>query len=87
MITLSLLALQYCSMQMILSFVSNITWKELHLKLSLYLYELMSGLKINFMRSDTFVINGTCDSAAQYADLFDCRIGVFPMKYLSSCEP
>ena len=54
----------------------------MHLKLSLYLYELMSGLKINYMKSEIFVINGTYDTTPHYVELFDCQFGVFPMKYL-----
>jgi hypothetical protein len=32
------------------------------------------------MKSEIFVINGS-NNTAQYADLFDYQIGVFPMKY------
>lgn len=64
--------------------------KARNLKLLLYIYELMAGLKINFWKSEIFVINGNTEVKLQYADLFDCQIGAFPMIYLgvpvsSSC--
>jgi hypothetical protein len=56
--------------------------KARHLKLSLYLYELMSGLKNNFMKSEILVINGEGNIVEHYANVFDYQIGNFPMKYL-----
>jgi hypothetical protein len=56
--------------------------KARHLKLMLYLYELMLGLKINFTKSEIFVINGKEDTAVNYVVLFDCQISNFPMRYL-----
>lgn len=42
----------------------------------------MSGLKINFMKSEVILINGDDILAQQYADIFNCQIGLFPIKYL-----
>lgn len=42
----------------------------------------MSGLKINFLKSEIVMINGDNMSAKQYADIFNCQIGLFPIKYL-----
>jgi hypothetical protein len=56
--------------------------KARNLKMLLYIYEMMAGLKINFMKSEIFVINGDDDIAMQYANLFNCQIGSFPMMYL-----
>ena len=53
-----------------------------NMKLLLYIYELMSGLKINFTKSEVIMINGDSNLESQYADLFDCQIGHFPIKYL-----
>jgi hypothetical protein len=53
-----------------------------NMKLLLYLYELMSGLKINFSKSEVVVINGDDDITSQYADIFNCQVGAFPIKYL-----
>lgn len=56
--------------------------KARNLEMLLYIYEMMAGLKINFMKSGIFVINGDEDIIMQYASLFDCQIGTFPMLYL-----
>ena len=53
-----------------------------NMKLLLYIYELMSGLKINFTKSEVIMINGDHNLASQYADLFNCQPGHFPIKYL-----
>ena len=52
------------------------------MKLLLYMFELMSGLKINFLKSELFVIGGDNDIAASYSELFNCQVGQLPMKYL-----
>ena len=52
------------------------------MKLLLYIYELMSGLKINFSKSEVIVINGDDDMCLQYAELFNSQTGNFPLKYL-----
>jgi hypothetical protein len=56
--------------------------KAINLKLLLYVFELMSGLKINFMKSEVFVVNGDNDVTALYASMFNCQVGKLPMKYL-----
>jgi hypothetical protein len=43
----------------------------------LYLYEMMSGLKINFAKSEVILINGDENKCVQMADLFNCQIGFF----------
>jgi hypothetical protein len=53
-----------------------------NMKLLLYLYEMMSGLKINFDKSEVLLINGDDEKTLQYDDLFNCQIGSFPIKYL-----
>lgn len=53
-----------------------------NLKLLLYIFELMSGLKINFLKSEILCVGGDDNVLASYADLFNCQIGHFPMKYL-----
>lgn len=52
------------------------------MKLLLYLYELMSRLKINFTKSEVILINGDENNNIQMAELFNCQIGIFPIKYL-----
>jgi hypothetical protein len=58
--------------------------KARNLKLLLYIYETMARLKINFMKSEIFVINGDDDIEMQYANLFDWQIGMFQC-YTSGC--
>jgi hypothetical protein len=42
----------------------------------------MSGLKINFNKNEVILINGDENKCIQMADLFNCQIGFFPIKYL-----
>jgi hypothetical protein len=42
----------------------------------------MSGLKINYQKSEIFVLEATTKKQKEVADLFNCNIGSFPMKYL-----
>jgi len=53
-----------------------------NLKLLLYLYELMSGLKINFGKSEVIMIYGDNMKHSLYAEIFNCQLGTFPIKYL-----
>ena len=53
-----------------------------NMKLLLYIYELMFGLKINFSKSEVIMINGNDDLYLQYAELFNCQTITFPLKYL-----
>jgi hypothetical protein len=43
-----------------------------NLKLLLYMYEVMTGLKINFMRSEIMTINDEENWAATYVEIFNC---------------
>jgi hypothetical protein len=51
-------------------------------KVLLYVFEQMSGLKINFEKSEILLICGDENLAVAYTDIFNCQIGLFPMKYL-----
>ena len=42
----------------------------------------MSGLKINFSKSEIVMINGDADQENQFSDLFNCQVGKFPIRYL-----
>jgi hypothetical protein len=46
--------------------------KARNVKLMLYLFEQMSGLKINFKNSEIILIGGDNNLTTQYADLFNC---------------
>jgi hypothetical protein len=52
------------------------------MKLLLYMFEQLSGLKINFDKSEILVIGGDQDMAVMYAQIFNCQIVSFPLKYL-----
>jgi hypothetical protein len=56
--------------------------KAVNLKLLLYLFELMSGLKIKILKSEIFTINADNETTRFYSDLFNCQVGQLPMKYL-----
>ena len=56
--------------------------KAVNLKLLLYMFELMSGLKINFLKSEVIVLGGDNIITAHYADMFNCQVGKLPLKYL-----
>jgi hypothetical protein len=56
--------------------------KARNVKLLLYIFEQMSGLKINFEKSELILIGGDNDLAKEYADVFNCQVGLFPIKYL-----
>jgi hypothetical protein len=43
-------------------------------KLLLYIYEQMSGLKINFEKSEIILIGDDNELAVRYAELFNCQI-------------
>ena len=56
--------------------------KARNMKLLLYYYEKMSDLIINLSESEVILIHGDDQLGLQYADLFNCQIGSFPLKYL-----
>jgi hypothetical protein len=51
--------------------------KARNMKLLLYMYEQMAGFKINFKKSEVVLIGGDNDLAVQYAEFFNCQIGIF----------
>ena len=52
------------------------------MKLLLYLYEQLSCLKINFEKSEVLMISQDEGKSLRYAELFNCAVGQWPMKYL-----
>ena len=59
-----------------------------NLKLLLYMYELMAGLKINFHKSQVIVINDEGNWVEIYAEMFNCQLDTFPIKYQGgTCKP
>ncbi|RLN23448.1 hypothetical protein C2845_PM07G29970 [Panicum miliaceum] len=54
----------------------------LNLKLILYCFEWLSGLKINFHKSEVFVFGADQNEKERMANMLNCKLGTFPMKYL-----
>jgi hypothetical protein len=53
-----------------------------NLKFILCLFEQMSGLKINFHKSEIFCLGKAVEKEMWYADIFTCPHSCLPMKYL-----
>ena len=53
-----------------------------NLKLILYCFEWLSGLKINFHKSEVFVFGVDQGEKERMANMLNCKLGDLPMKYL-----
>jgi hypothetical protein len=53
-----------------------------NVKLLLYLFEQMSGFKINFEKSELLLVGGDNDLVITYAETFNYQTGFFPIKDL-----
>jgi hypothetical protein len=53
-----------------------------NLKFILYLFKNISGLKINFHKSEIYCFGKAMEIEDLYADIFTCPIGNLPIKYL-----
>jgi len=53
-----------------------------NLKLILYCFEWLTGLKINYHKSEVFVFGVTQLEKEKFANMLNCVLGEFPMKYL-----
>ena len=58
--------------------VSSIT----NLKLILYYFEWLTGLKINYHKSEVYVFGTSQGEKEMMANMLNCVLGSFPMKYL-----
>jgi hypothetical protein len=56
--------------------------KAQNLKLILSAFEQLSGLKINFHKSELFCFGEALNEVNTYTELFGCGQGHFPMRYL-----
>jgi hypothetical protein len=72
--------LQYAD-DMIIFMDENIE-KAKNLKLLLCVFEELSGLKINYHKSEIFCFGDVRNSENMYSQLFGCQIGSYPFKYL-----
>jgi hypothetical protein len=57
----------------------------IHMKL-LFLFEMLAGLKINFNKSEIFMVNDEENLGEKYAEIFNCLVGLFPIKYMLSAQ-
>ena len=53
-----------------------------NMKLLLYLYENMSGLKINFDKSEVIMVSQDPQKTLYFSETFNCAMGDWPIKYL-----
>ena len=60
--------------------------KAVNLKLLLYLFEIILGLKLT-LKNEVFTISGDNDITAFYSNMFNCQAGVLPLKYMGSLLP
>jgi hypothetical protein len=63
-------------------FLEHDLQKAVNMKLILCLFEELSGLKINFHKSEIFCFEKAKDEEVQYRQIFGCDAGLFPFRYL-----
>lgn len=54
----------------------------LHLKFILYCFEWLSGLKINYHKSEVYFFGANEDEQTRIANMLNCQIGTLPIRYL-----
>ena len=62
--------------------MSHDVQKARNMKLILSTFEQLSGLKINFHKSEIFCFGKAKDHKVFYSQLFGCGVGKFPSRYL-----
>jgi hypothetical protein len=62
-------------------FMSHDVEKAINMKLLLSTFEQLSGLKINFHKSEIFCFGKAKDQEVFYSQLFGCEIGKYPFRY------
>ena len=75
-----IISLQYADDTLL--FLENNMEKACNLKWLLVCFEQMSGMKINYDKSDLLTVGLEEDQANEFARLFCCKKGEFPIKYL-----
>lgn len=68
-------------MLMIHYFSLNSYDKAMNFKWILSCFERLSGIKINFHKTDILTFNLSDEVANSFAQFFCCKIGSFPLKY------
>ena len=51
--------------------------------ITLHLWAIFSGLKVNFHKSEIFYFEPAKECGLQYSQLFGCKLGTYPFRYLS----
>jgi len=54
----------------------------INLKFLLFCYEELSGMKINYLKSEVFIVGLSAQESQKVADAFNCKLGRFHLKYL-----
>ena len=75
-----IISLQYADDTLL--FLKNDIQQARHFKFLLAFFEHLSGMKINYHKSDLMTLNLDEDEQNSLAKLFCCNIGSFPIKYL-----
>jgi hypothetical protein len=52
------------------------------IKFILYCFEWLSGLKINYHKSEPFIFGMETEDKVRVANMLNCQLGELPMKYL-----
>jgi hypothetical protein len=65
-----------------LFFLKNDLVSDGHLKWIMVCFEQISGMKINYNKSDMVPMNLGEEETQQYSRIFCCKVGSFPFKYL-----
>jgi hypothetical protein len=73
------LSLQYTDDTLL--FLEHDYMSACHLKWLMVCFEKLSGIKINYSKSDMATINLDEDESANCARIFCCKLGSFPFKY------
>ena len=63
-------------------FMEHDLQKAINMKLILCIFEQLSGLKINFHKSEIFCFGKAKEAEDQYRSIFGCEVGSLPFKYL-----
>ncbi|WP_428739598.1 reverse transcriptase domain-containing protein, partial [Sulfurimonas sp.] len=63
-------------------FMNHDLQKANNLKLILCAFEQLSGLKINFYKSEIFYFGEAKVTEAEYSNIFGCQCGSYPFRYL-----
>lgn len=63
-------------------FMTNSDSNICTVKFLLFCFEEMSGLKINYQKSEVILVGAESDEAKRVAELLNCKVGTLPITYL-----